>query len=244
MIPRLRAALRRYTRSVEDGRRAEVERFAESLLQSGEAFSNLLLVLLRDPGASPESRVQACWLLRALEERRAIPVLIKIVQDRELEAVLRREATQALGILRSKRAVRPLIEILLDPDEDEWVRRLAAHTLGWLNDPRGRDVLFRVIKDPHVPPEIRGDAIEALTGFIDVRAVPTLLEQLRDPSPEIRFWAVFSLGQLADTDVIPELERIANHDDAVVPGLWSLRREARDAIQIIRDRAHQTCTGG
>ncbi len=68
MIPRLRAALRRYTRSVEDGRRAEVERFAESLLQSGEAFSNLLLVLLRDPEASPSHvsrRAGFCALSRS-----------------------------------------------------------------------------------------------------------------------------------------------------------------------------------
>jgi len=236
--------LRRYSRTVESGRRDEVERFVETLLQSGEGFSNQLLVLLGDPAASPELRAQACWLLRILEERPAIPILIKIVQDRKLGVLLRREATQALGSLPSKRSVRPLIEILLNADDDEWVRRMAAHSLGRLDDPRGRDVLFRIIKDSHVPPEIRGDATEALTGFHDVRAVPTLLEQLRDPSPEVRFWAIFSLGQVADTDVIPELERIVNEDDAVAPGWWSLRKEARDAIQVIRDRAHQMRASG
>jgi HEAT repeat protein len=244
MIRRLRAAFRRYSRSVEAGRRAEAERFAVTLLQSGEAFCNLLLVLLRDAKASPELRTEACWLLRVMEERRAIPILIKISQDRHVEILLRREATQALGLLPSKRAVIPLIGILLNTEDDEWVRRMAAHSLGRLDDPRGRDVLFRVVKDSNVPPEVRGDATEALTHFQDVRAVPALIEQLHDPSPEVRFWAVFSLGQLADTDVIPELERIATEDDAVAPGWWSLRKEARDAIQSIRDRIGQPGTGG
>lgn len=229
---------------MQASRGAEAVRFGETLLQSGEAFCNLLLALLRDPKASPELRSEACWLLNVLDETRAIPVLIKIVQDRHVEPQLRRAATQALGSLRSKRAVLPLIEILLDGDDDEWVRRLATHSLGRLDDPRGKDALFRVVKDSNVPEGIRGDATEALTSFQDVRSVPTLVEQLRDPSPEVRFWAVFSLGQLADTDVIPELERIIAEDDAVVPGWWSLRKEARDAIQTIKDRVRQTDTGG
>lgn len=244
MIPRLHAAFRRYLKSVQAGQRAEAERFAETVLQSGETFCNLLLALLRDPEASPELRAQACWLLRVLEERRAIPVLIKLAQDRQVGVLVRREATQALGSLPSKRAIRPLVEILLNADDDVWVRGMAAYALGRLNDPRGRDALFRIVKDANVPPQIRGDATEALTYFQDVRAVPALVEQLRDPSPEVRFWAVFSLGQLADTDVIPELERIVAEDDAVAPGWWSLRKEARDAIQSIRDRVGQTDTGG
>ena len=152
----------------------EAERFARTLLQSGESFSNLLLALLRDPEASPELRTQACWLLQILEDKRAVPPLLKIAQDRHADAELRREATQALGLLRSKRSVLSLIEILLNGDDDEWVRRMAARSLGLLDDPRGGDALFRVIKDQTVPPEIRGDATEALTYFRDVRAVPML----------------------------------------------------------------------
>lgn len=243
LIPRLRAAFRRYSQSVGTTRRAEVERFAEALLQSGEAFSQLLLALLRDSRASPALRAQACSLLRAHGERRAIPALITVAQNRREDVGLRREATQALGLLRSKRAILPLLEIVSNGDDDEWVRRLAAHSLGFLNDLRGRDALFRLIKDETVPAGIRGDATEALTHFQDVRAVPTLLEQLRDPSAEVRFWAVFSLGQLADTDVVPELERVLIEDDAVVPGWWSLKKEAHDAIQSIRSRVSQTGTG-
>ena len=70
------------------------------------------------------------------------------------------------------------------------------------------------------------------------------LEELRDPSPQVRFWAVFSLGQLADMEVIPELERIVIEDDAVAPGWWSLKKEARDAIQSIRGRARQADSSG
>lgn len=237
MIPTLRARLRRHAKSLAPNERAEAERFAGALLQSAEAFCDHLLALLRDSNAAHGLRSSACWLLSVLEDRRAIPVLLKITRDRQLDWVLRIEAVQAIGRFRSKRGVLPLIEVLLSQDEHEMVRKLAAHALGWLHDSRARDALLRVVKNPDEPPGVRGDAAEALTVVRDVRSVPTLLEQLHDSSSEVRFWAVFALGQLAEPDVLPALERIAAEDEAVVTGWWSVRKEARDAIRSIQGRA-------
>lgn len=239
MISMLRSSLRRYVKRLSPDECVEAERFVEGLVQSGEAFSHHILALLRNSRAPIEARVSAAWLVRVLEDRRAIPTLIRIVQDPLVETQLRWVAVQGLGSLRSKRAVFPLINVLLNRGEDLWLRKLAANSLGQLGDPRARDALLRFMKDPDEPSEVRGDAAEALTSFQDIRAVPTLLEQLSDPSPEVRFWAVFALGQLGEPDVIPELERVATKDDAVLPGWCSLRREARDAIQSIKERARQ-----
>lgn len=237
MISKLRAGLRRYAKSLPPIERAEAEQFAEALLESGEAFRKHLLALLRNQKAGPNLRASSCWTLRVLGDRRAIPVLLKIATDRHADRGLRNEALQSLGMLPSKRAVIPLIDVMLSPEEDPWARRLAAQSLGWLDEAEGRDALFRVVKDQTVPPEVRGDAAEALSYFRDTRSVPILLDQLRDPSPDVRFWAVFALGQLAEPDVLPELERIAASDDAVLPQWWSIRKEALDAIRSIKARA-------
>jgi HEAT repeat protein len=240
MIPQLGARLLRDARRRPPSERAAAERFAEALLASGDAFSGQLLALLGNPSEAAKLRGRAAWLLQVLEDKRAIPTLLKIVRDRQADQGLRFTAIQALGALRSKRAVAPLIDILVNRDEDAWVRRIAANALGQLRDPRGRDALFRLAKDATEAADVRGDATEALANLGDVRSVPMLLDQLEDPSPEVRFWAVFALGCLAEPDVIPVLERVVATDAGVAPGWWSVKKEARDAIQNIKNRARQT----
>jgi hypothetical protein len=38
------------------------------------------------------------------------------------------------------------------------------------------------------------------------------------------------------------LERVVGTDDGVAPGWWSVKKEARDAIRNIKNRARQTDT--
>jgi len=62
------------------------------------------------------------------------------------------------------------------------------------------------------------------------------MRAVEDPSPEVRIWAVYTLGFAAAPygvprapyrDVVaPVLERLLS-DDAVVPGWWSVGREAQ-----------------
>ncbi|MFZ0286466.1 MAG: HEAT repeat domain-containing protein [Terriglobales bacterium] len=52
----------------------------------------------------------------------------------------------------------------------------------------------------------------------DRLAFSTLLEELEDPSPEVRFWSVFGLGQMGDRMAIPALTKISHEDKATLPG--------------------------
>jgi hypothetical protein len=55
----------------------------------------------------------------------------------------------------------------------------------------------------------------------------------------VRFWAAYALGQLRERRAIAELSRLADSDHTVLSNWWSVRREALDAIMLIRGREGQ-----
>jgi len=106
-------------------------------------------------------------------------------------------------------------------------------------DPTQTSTLHTVAKlaDRNEDPRVRGLAAEALTEAGERRAVPSLIAVLGDPSVEVRFWAAFALGQLGDPAALRALERLAETDDAELPGWRSVKDEAADAIERIRQHA-------
>jgi HEAT repeat protein len=136
-------------------------------------------------------------------------------------------------VLDDLRAVPELLAALqTDPDPD--TRMSAAHSLGVLGDHRAVDPLLAKLADRTEDPRVRGFVAEALTGPQERRAVPFLIAVLDDPSVEVRFWAAFALGELGDSTALGALERLAQTDDAVVPGWRSVKDEAAAAIERIR----------
>jgi HEAT repeat protein len=62
-----------------------------------------------------------------------------------------------------------------------------------------------------------------------------LMALLNDPSPAVRFWSAFALGQLRTAAAVPLLHAVTM-DRMTVPGWWSVGEEASDAINIIEGR--------
>jgi HEAT repeat protein len=69
-----------------------------------------------------------------------------------------------------------------------------------------------------------------------VDAVQDLIAALSDKSPELRYWAAYSLGQIGDPESIPALERTASGDVGTLPDGRSVRQEAFDALDAIRGK--------
>src|SRR5262249_37061233 len=75
-------------------------------------------------------------------------------------------------------------------------------------------------------------AVERLHLHISRVTVTACLRAVEDPDPEVRLWAVCTLGHAASEqplyrdEVIPVLERMLR-DGAVVSGWWSVRCEAQ-----------------
>jgi HEAT repeat protein len=115
------------------------------------------------------------------------------------------------------------------------VRFAAAHCLAWSRNWRYAPTLLRRFNDPNETPRVRGQLAEALAYLGAKRAIPDLVRALGDDSGEVRFWATFALGSIADESVIPALEKLTR-DRTMVKGWWTVGKEARDAIRWIRNR--------
>jgi hypothetical protein len=55
----------------------------------------------------------------------------------------------------------------------------------------------------------------------------------------VRFSAAYALGYLRVDKALPHLERLAETDSTPVPGLWSVGKEAADAVASIKGLPHE-----
>jgi HEAT repeat protein len=211
--------------------RSGAERQVEALREAGIQTYDDLLALVQDANASVDLRATACWVLADLDSKRAAPALLKAFHDKE--TVLRWEAAKALSQLGSKRSVPPLIRTLLTAEDTE-IRSAAAWTLGFIDDDRALEPLMETARSIGDDVDVRSHALEALGHLMNTGAVPALVPCLSDESASVRFWAAFALGNVGGDDVIPELQRLADTDHAVVPGWWAVSKEAADSLERIR----------
>jgi HEAT repeat protein len=88
-----------------------------------------------------------------------------------------------------------LIEALKDKEE---IRRLgAAYALSSLRqEPRAVTPLMNVLLDRAETVRVRSQAAESLGCLQHQKAIKALIICSRDPSPDLRFWCVFALGQI------------------------------------------------
>jgi HEAT repeat protein len=149
----------------------------------------------------------------------AIPPLIEILEDENVDEEARWYAARILGEFQHPDVIEPLVE-LLKTDEDEELKAIAATALGQmgtlaitglaelLNNEDTKLLAVRslacirhtetiapllmVVQDSQ--PAVRVAAIEALSSFRDERVPPLLLNALDDIAATVRRTAVLGLG--------------------------------------------------
>jgi HEAT repeat protein len=205
----------------------------DAIWESGADTYRKWLDTLQDEDTDLALRLKICWMLGRLGDKRSVPVLLKVLDDRAPR--LRKEAVLALGTLADERALSLLIGKLRD-DPDAHVRAMAAHALGLAGDARAVEPLLAALQDKDEHAAVRGMAAETLAALQASEAVSPLVSALRDEEVEVRFWAAFALGELGSPAVIPHLEELAERDPATLAGWWSVRQEALGAIEQIRSR--------
>jgi len=197
-----------------------------------------LLAVVQDEAVDPDTRVAVCWLLGQFGKKRAVYALLRAFDSQQDN--LRRQASHAIGLVGSKAAVKPLLIALRKGSTAEH-RADAAYALGHIGDARAVEPLLRSLADPEEDARVRGQAAESLA---NLRArgpavYAALISVLADASAEVRFWAAFALGEIANSreqEAIRALEHLAATDTAVVPGWWSVSREAEAALVQIKNR--------
>lgn len=119
-------------------------------------------------------------------------------------------ATYALAFIENRdEAISTLIDLLSSSENHELVRGQAAVGLG----------------------------IMILSNLKFRKAVEnTLLKSLKDPSPMVRFWFCYAVGQLGLKKAISILKEIKANDREICPNWWYVSEEAEDAIEWINGR--------
>lgn len=188
-------------------------------------------------------RTAACWELgygrsrpSCGNVRRAVRSLLRLCGSGPARLCL--PAANALVGVGSKMAVVPLIG-LLRRAQSPAAREAAAYALGFLGDKRALVPLISTLENTSEHAVVRAQAAEAIgelaltSGSRTKRPLKALISALRDRSAPVRFWACYGLSQYRDRRAISALRKVAK-DRAFVKGWWSVGREARWAIAVLR----------
>lgn len=214
----------------EDAR--AISRDLETVEKAGIVSIEQLVDVVADASVALEIRAIACCLLAHVNEPRAGANLARAMEDEDDGLVW--EAAKALIRIRAVDAAPALVRVLEGGSETK--QSAAAYALGWLRVPETIPAVRAAALNAQLDADVRGHAVEAL-GVMEAReTVPDLIALLSDGSPEVRYWAAYSLSQIGDASALPALERMAAEDDAVLPHDRSLEQEALDALALIRER--------
>jgi len=218
--------------------RRKIKEHLAQLLSSGVDSLESLITILKDQAVEDDIRLTVCWILGQLGYKRAAIPLLEVFSGQNRSLSL--EAAKSLGMLKSKRAVPVLIEELIKGDNVD-KRTASAYALGLLLDERAIDPLLSVVNNKNDSPKVRGGAAEALIWFGKKRkrVVDALINGLEDASVEVRFWSVFALGEMKVKRAMSKLEELAAEDDEILPGWWSVSKEASDALDRIRSKSSE-----
>jgi hypothetical protein len=114
----------------------------------------------------------------------------------------------------------------------------AIDELAFLMGRSVRRSLIGIMNDVSAPMQVRERAVEMSHMRMCDETVEACARLVEDPSPTIRFWVAYALGQDpkagARARAAAALERLL-HDGEVAPGWWSVRREAQASIVGLRD---------
>lgn len=184
-------------------------------------------------------RIELACLARHSGRRVGVDILLALLRDADQRVSI--VAAACLASLGGGGALSGACEALQTADQPH-VREAAALALATMKDERALAPLLEAAakKDEHA--DVRAQALEGvgiqLSGA-DRRtqqfkqAAAGVAELLEDAGAQVRFWACYALGAMRAKAALPALRQHVREDNAVCPGWWTVREQARDAIVAI-----------
>lgn len=133
--------------------------------------------------------------LREINDKSAMPTLIKILNDVDRNIIIRLASAESLGMMNNKTGLELCLKIIRDKSygikEVAKIENSPALKLLWLDEWKYE--------------YIRKYAVRVLEK-IDKPAIPHLRELLKDEDPDIRESATIVLGRIGDSSIIPEVK--------------------------------------
>lgn len=170
--------------------------------------------LLRDEfveyRGDPRGRGAYAIALGMLGDRRAVPVLLGVLEDEAAYKKLRGLCAVALGMIRDRKAI-PAIRTALLEDRDPDLRVDAAIGAGLVGEIAVIDDLIGILRDPRASLYVQGSVVLSLGRIGDERAIDSIIEILEDEEAQDikRALAAVALGLLGDRNDLPVLGRLS-----------------------------------
>lgn len=181
------------------------------------------------------------------EDVRLVPHLTTALREDE-SATVRTAAAASLGrfvLLGELQKIRPgphtlayesLLATCQDASESMEVRRRALESLAYADD----EAVAALIREAYAAPEerVRVSAVFAMGRSADKRWAREVRQELFSPNPELRYEAARACGELQLSEMVPDLEDLAEDGDPEVQeaALWALGQIGGDRARRILGR--------
>jgi HEAT repeat protein len=169
-------------------------------LRATEALRDLLSY------SDPEIRGMAVTGLAKIGDRDSLPEVAALLRDEDTE--VRRRAAGFMGEVACKAGCNEAICLLAEAlqDEESDVRCEALKSLGKIKAEEACDLALQAVQDPEW--QVRYTAVTTLGEIGHNKALDALVEVMfGGEDEEIRAWAAWSLGEIADVRAIEPLQR-------------------------------------
>ncbi|MHB0938622.1 MAG: HEAT repeat domain-containing protein [Armatimonadota bacterium] len=203
-------AVRRLLLGALQDKDARVRAAALDSLPDEKRYFRLLVRYTRD--ADVRVRGNAIYKLGKINDRRAVPVLLRLLADRSNDyplQPLRGNVVSALQHYKDPRTIGPLTALLNDMTEST-VFNGAVQALQQIGSPAVKPLLQAART---LPPERRARIIESLGETKDSQALDAVRAALHDDGARVRSAAARALGELKDTASLPALRKLLDDRD-------------------------------
>lgn len=206
---------------------------AKELAKIGKSTVPLLIETLKSEDSFV--RVKTARTLGEIRDKRAIPGLARILEDRQEYLDIRSQAAEAIGNIGSKTAIPPLVKVLENKHECLEIRTSVSEALGEIRNRAATPALLKIIHNRDEYSDVRCSAIEAIVKIGDREAVPDLIVCLEDKKIQVSL--VRALGEMKDRRAVPVLMEILKEKPKDYYTKESgARRDAAAALGKIGDR--------
>lgn len=174
---------------------------ARELAKIGKSTAPLLIETLESEDSFV--RVKTARALGEIRDKRAIPALATILENKQEYLVTRSQSAEAIGNIGSKTAIPLLVKVLEDKHECLEIRTSVAEALGEIRNRAATPALLRMIHNRDEYSDVRRSAIEAIVKIGDREAVPDLIACLEDKKIQVSL--VRALGEMKDRRAVSVL---------------------------------------
>ncbi|GBO53201.1 phycocyanin alpha phycocyanobilin lyase related protein NblB [Pseudanabaena sp. lw0831] len=169
-------------------------------------------------------RLRALVSLRDLTPDEAVPLILKVIDDENLQ--IRSMAVFALGLKHTEDCF-PVLARILETEHDYGIRADAAGAMGYLQDNRAVEPLLRAFYED-TEWLVRFSAAVSLGNLGDVRAYDALIQALESEETMLHQAAIAALGEVGDLRCVDRILRFAQSDD------WLTRQRLAEALGHLR----------